>query len=501
MWIVVAAVTVVVVAAAVTAFVLLWPSARPEAAADRFVAAWQRNDIAGMRAVVAAPPADFAASVGQMRTDLGVTALSVRLGEIKVDGDTATAPYTARLTLKGVGEWSYNGRLPMAERDDVWRVTWSPSVLHPALKRGQRFALATKWPQRGGVLASDGTRLDTGATSGSIQQLVGVVGQVTADDLKRLGSPYKAGDTVGKGGIQQSQQARLAGRPTTTVQIVDGAKRPVSSAGQLPGRPGQNVKTSLDPRIQAVAARAITRQGSPASMVVLRPSTGDILAVVNQPGGFNRGLVGRYPPGSTFKVITAAALLGTGLKPTDVVGCPKTVNVGGRSFRNFENQKFGNIPFRVAFAKSCNTAIATQTQRRLDAERLTKTARDFGFGTALNPGLPALRGGFPGPRDGAELAAASFGQGRVTASPLTMAGVAAAVQNGTWRPPRLVVEPRSGKQAKTRRIDSGVAGSLRTLMSAVVTEGSAAEAGLPAGTIGKTGTAEFGSANPPETHA
>lgn len=484
----------------VGAFVLLRPSADPEDAALPFVAAWERGDAAAMRPYVASPPEDLVAQVDRMRSDLGIAVMSVRLGEFEIDGDTATAPFTSIVTLEGIGDWKYTGRLPMVKDNDRWKVKWSPSVLHPALKPGHRFAVATKWPRRGRILAADGSRLDT-ATSGSVQLLAGVVGQATAEDLKRLGFPYKPGDTVGKGGLQQSQEAHLAGRPTATIQIVDGAKRPVTSLGTIPGRPGRDVRTTLDPRIQQVAARAITRQGSPAAMVVVRPSTGDILAVVNQPGGFNRGLVGRYPPGSTFKVVTAAALLGTGLQPGDVVGCPKRANVGGRAFRNFENQQFGNIPFRVAFAKSCNTAIAIQTERRLDADRLAKTARQFGFGVPLSPGVPALRGGFPAPRDGAELAAASFGQGRVTASPLTMAGVAAAVQDGTWRPPRLVIDPSPGKQPKARALDPGVARSLRTLMSAVVTEGSAAAAGLPAGTIGKTGTAEFGNADPPETHA
>jgi cell division protein FtsI/penicillin-binding protein 2 len=492
----------VVVLIAAVAFVVLRSSARPEDTAAGYAAAWQRGDTSRMRAMLAGAPADFETQHTRMRSDLGITKTVLRLGEARTEDGTATVPFTARHTLKNVGDWSYNGKLTLVEREDTWRVNWSPAVLHPALKQGQRFRLSTRWPKRGTVLAANGTRLDGPAASGSIQQLVGVVGQATADDLKRLGAPYKAGDVVGKGGIQQSLQSRLAGRPTATVQIADTAsKRVLASVGQLPGKPGANVKTSLDMATQTAAARAIISQGNPASLVAIRPSTGEILAVVNQPGGFNRGLVGRYPPGSTFKVITAAALLGSGLQPGNTVGCPKTANVGGLSIKNFEDEAFGSIPFRTAFAKSCNTAFATQVEKRLNPQRLSKAARDFGFGEPLSLGVQAQRGGFPNPRDGAELAAASFGQGRVTASPLTMAGVAGAVRDGSWRPPYLVTDPKTTGRAKTHRLDPKVVGTLRTLMGAVVTEGTAAGRGLPAGTIGKTGTAEYGSANPPDTHA
>jgi cell division protein FtsI/penicillin-binding protein 2 len=100
---------------------------------------------------------------------------------------------------------------------------------------------------------------------------------------------------------------------------------------------------------------------------------------------------------------------------------------------------------------------------------------------------------------------AAFGQARVTVTPLQMAGVAAAVQSGTWRAPKLVDDEALGslevRQPAPRTLDPGVVSTLRDLMRQVVTSGTAAGAGLPDGVAGKTGTAEFGSGDKPPTHA
>jgi hypothetical protein len=468
-----------------------------DATAADFLSAWERNDYAAMTALTVAPPPDLAARLAAVRTGLGVTNSRFQLGQVH----GAHAPYTATLTLKGVGSWTYDGALTLAKRDRRWRVAWSAAAIHPKLREGQRLAIKTTWPKRGAIVDATGSRIDGPGVSGSVQQLAGLVGPATAADLKRLGSPYKKGDVVGHGGIQQQMERRLAGTPTATVEIVDQAGRPVAALRTLPGRPGATVRTSLDPRVQAAAARAITSQGKPASLVAIRPSTGQILAVANQPGGFSRALLGHYPPGSTFKVITAAALLADGLSPQDRVPCAKTANIGGREVRNFEHEEFGEIDFRTAFAKSCNTAFATQATRRLTKQQLVTAARQFGLNTPLNPGVPAARSSFPPPGDLVEFAAESFGQARVSVTPLSMAAVAAAVKAGGWRAPRLVVSPAVPGQARATALNPAVDANLRAMMTAVVTSGTAATAHLPAGTAGKTGTAEYGTGAKPPTHA
>jgi cell division protein FtsI/penicillin-binding protein 2 len=261
------------------------------------------------------------------------------------------------------------------------------------------------------------------------------------------------------------------------------------------------------------------------------------VAVVSTPvNGYNRAMLGRYPPGSTFKVVTAGALLAGGLRPGDPVDCPKEARVGGRRFGNFEDEVLGRISFASAFAHSCNTAFVQQAAKRLDGDELVEAAARFGFGLDPSPGIPAVTSSVPPPSDQAELAAEAFGQGRVTASPLQMALVAATVAEGRWRQPRLVSgeaeaagsgsgesesggsgsgESEAGGSDGSRSNDSGgvepakspdpldakVAGTLRTLMRQVVTEGTAAPARLPGRVGGKTGTAEFGSGDPLPTHA
>ncbi|MGH3391277.1 MAG: penicillin-binding transpeptidase domain-containing protein [Actinomadura sp.] len=491
--------TLLLAAGGAGAYWLLRTKGSPGETAAAFLAAWERGDTAAMGALVAVPPADLAARHQDMRTSLGITKATFTPGPSRRSGSAARVPYTATLGLKSGGTWSYTGELVVTDKDRRWQIAWTPATLHPKLREGQRFLLAATWPDRGTVLAADGSRMDIPGVSGSVQQLAGTLGPATADDLKRLGPPYKAGTQVGHGGIQQAMERRLAGVPQTSIQIVGADKRPVATIGRIAGRPGTEVRTSLDPKIQAAAARAITGQRKPAALVALRPSTGEILAAANQPGGWSRALMGQYPPGSTFKVVTAAALLRDGLGIGDRVNCTKTANIGGRSFRNFEGEEFGQIDFRTAFAHSCNTVFAGETIRRLDEQQLVRAAQDFGFGTPITPGIAAQRGRFPMPRDDAEFAAASFGQGRILVSPLNMAAVAAAVADGTWRSPRLVTG--NDDEARVRKLDPGVVAGLRTMMAAVVTEGTAKGARLPAGTAGKTGTAEYGSGAEPETHA
>jgi cell division protein FtsI/penicillin-binding protein 2 len=201
-------------------------------------------------------------------------------------------------------------------------------------------------------------------------------------------------------------------------------------------------------------------------------------------------------------VVTAGALLAGGLRPGDPVDCPREAKVGGRTFGNFEDEVLGRISFASAFAHSCNTAFVQQAAKRLDGDELVGAAAQFGFGLDPSPGVPAVTSRVPAPSDRADLAAESFGQGRVTASPLQMALVAATVSEGRWRQPRLVAGEDGTSQAEAPEpLDGKVAGTLRTLMRQVVTEGTAATANLPGKVGGKTGTAEFGTGDPLPTHA
>jgi cell division protein FtsI/penicillin-binding protein 2 len=588
--IVAVAAVVVLVAAGGGAWWLLRPRARPEPVAAAYLEAWGRKDWPAMQAQVAAPPADFAARHTDMLDKVRATEAGFAPGPATVTDDRAEVPFQARLQLRALGEWPYQGVLRLVRRDDRWRVDWSPATLHPDLAPGLRFQRTRTWPQRAPVLAADGSELagpgpvvtvsvvgervkDPAAVAkalvtyvdvsrevagkaladaerrpkqlvpvavlaeadyqavrehihpvpglsfqegvaretkgpASARMLIGSVDPVTADDLKRLGTPYQTGDLTGHGnGLEAAFERQLAGSPSGEVRLVDKDGAEAKVLHRFAGEDGKAVQTTLDPELQRAGELALASVGKPAALVAVKPSSGELLAVVNTPfNGYNRALLGRYPPGSTFKVVTAGALLSSGLRPADPVDCPKEASIGGRRFGNFEDEVLGRIPFSSAFAHSCNTAFVQQAIRRLDGDELVAAAGRFGFGVEPAPGIPAVTSRVPPPSDQADLAAEAFGQGRVTASPLQMAMVAATVVEGRWRQPRLVTagaetEGGGGGGEAPDPLDRQVAGTLRTLMRQVVTEGTAAPARLPGKVGGKTGTAEFGTGDPLPTHA
>jgi cell division protein FtsI/penicillin-binding protein 2 len=588
-WVIVAVVAAVVLGAAGGgAWWLLRARARPEPVAAAYLEAWGRKDWPAMQAQVAAPPADFAARHTDMLEELRATEASFAPGPATVTDDRAEVPFQARLRLRALGQWPYQGVLRLVRRGDRWRVDWSPGTLHPDLAPGLRFQRTRTWPERAPILAADGSELagpgpvvsvhvvgervkDPAAVTkalvtyvdvpaevarravadaerrpnqlvpvavlaeadyqavrehihpvpglsfeqgvgreyngpASSRTLLGSVGKVTADDLERLGAPYQTGDDTGHGaGLEATFERQLAGTPSGEVRLAgkDGAAAKVLH--RFAGEDGRPLETTIDPGVQRAAEQALASVGKPAALVAMRPSNGALLAVVNTPfNGYNRALLGRYPPGSTFKVVTAGALLSSGLRPSAPVECPKEASIGGRKFGNFEDEVLGRITFSSAFAHSCNTAFVQQAARRLDGDELLAAAARFGFGVDPAPGIPAVTSRVPPPSDQADLAAEAFGQGRVTASPLQMATVAATVADGRWRQPRLVSgdgKAGPGSVEAPDPLDAKVASTLRTLMRQVVTEGTAAPAGLPGEVGGKTGTAEFGTGDPLPTHA
>lgn len=495
---VVAVATVVVVAVASGAYFLLRTRGGPAQTARAFLSGWQRGDLAAMRLAADRPPADFERQYAALRSGLGVDRVEASLGRVTRDGDRATATFTAALSLP-MGTWRYQGLLRLRTTDRRWKVAWSPEAVHPDLHAGQHLRTTYRWLRRGVVLAADGTRLD--GTPTAAQRLIGYVGPATVRQAKHLGTPHRKGDMVGQVGIQQRFDKRLAGTPTTSISVADASGHVLRTVGGFAGRPGADVRTSLDPRIERAATAAVAGEAKPTSLVAIRPETGQVLAVVNKPGGYDRAMQGIYPPGSTFKVITSYALLRSGLSPSSMVDCPKVANVGGQKIHNSEGEELGSITFKDAFAQSCNTAFSLQTQKRLSPARLTGAASTFGFNQKIDPGVPSRAGSIPSPTSDAEMALAGFGQARDLANALTMAAVAAGVASGTWRPPTLVTEPRVKQHVRPNRLDPGITSELTDMMRAVVTSGTAKPAHLPPGTAGKTGTAEYGSGKKPPAHS
>lgn len=508
-WAAVAAAVAAVVLVGAGAFWLLGGDDGPKGTAEGFTAAWSRGDYAAMRDLTANAPADLTTRLAKQKDDLGAIAQKYTVASVgKAKGSEAGGAYSARLTLAGGQTWSYDGTLGFTKSGGKWKVDWAPTVLYPTLKEGQRLTAARAWPARGRIGYADGSSME-GSPSGSVQQIVGPVGPAADDVAKKLGTPYRKGDSVGVDGLNKQYEKRLAGTPALTVQIVGASGNPVTTIKRFGGKDGQPLDTTIDPKTQKAAGQALSSVDKPASLVALRPSTGEVLAIANKPGGLNRALLGHYPPGSTFKVVTAAALVAGGMDAGTPVPCPATINVGGRTFKNYQHESFGTIPLREAFAHSCNTTFAQLAVQKLGQQKLTAVAQQFGFNAPVVGGLPAVRAAFPAAKDDTAFAAEAFGQGEVLTSPLNMASVAGAAADGTWRTPRIVpaglasqaADAAGRKPEPPHKLDPAVKNALHSLMPAVVTEGTANGVDFPSGTAGKTGTAEFGGGDNPPTHA
>lgn len=331
--------------------------------------------------------------------------------------------------------------------------------------------------------------------------LVGSVGAITAEQLKALGPPYTPTSMVGRGGIEAAYEHQLAGAPSAAVLLIGPKGGTVSTLASHPPVPGRPVVTGIDPMVEKAAEAALGATSDPAAVVAIQPSTGQVLASVSHPtnSGFDLAFTGMVPPGSSFKIVTTDALLASGVKADASLNCPVTITEGGRTFKNVEGEVIGPEPFESAFARSCNTAFIGAASA-LTPSALPQAAARFGLGTPPQLGLPAYGGQVPTPTDASDQAASAIGQGRVEVSPLAMARVAATADSGVLRQPRLIVGSPDDT-APPQPMDPAIIATLHTFMAAVVATGTAAVAHLPAGVFGKTGTAEFGTANPPQTDA
>jgi penicillin-binding protein A len=294
---------------------------------------------------------------------------------------------------------------------------------------------------------------------------------------------------------------------------------------------GRDVRLTLDPKIQAAAAGALgARTGA---IVVLNPKNGDVLAMVSvptyDPGALgetgeallldptspllNRATQGKYPPGSTFKVVTAASALENRVIAADTrVTCPGEIVIDGFPISCSNTAGgVGTYPFSEAFFRSVN-AIFADVGVKLGWDRLQDTARRFGFESAVPFSLETARSDLHSAGSDETrtlLASTAFGQGELLATPLQMALVAAVIGNGG-----VLAEPHLGlgevssdgvlralEPPSSRRVVSAeVAAQIRDFMVAVVDNRQASGVDVPGVKVaGKTGTAETG--RPGVSHA
>jgi cell division protein FtsI/penicillin-binding protein 2 len=338
--------------------------------------------------------------------------------------------------------------------------------------------------------------------------LLGRVGDATAEVLADAvdddGEPlYAAGDQLGTSGLQRAYQAQLAGTPGFTVAVAStdpstqDAGRVVATVDPVPGAP---VQTPLVPALQNAADAAVAGQPLATHLVVVRPGTGEVLAVSsNQAANPGNALSGQFPPGSSMKTMTATALLSAGtLTPDTPVPCPGTTVVEGREFENEDQFDLGTVPLTEAFAESCNTTFIQQGLTLPD-DALAGAAASYGVGSDWHLPVGIFSGDVPADATGTTKAADQIGQGEVLMSPAQMALVAAGIASGTPAAPVEVVGADPAGPAPAGP-GAAVLDQLRPMMRQVVLTGTATGLADRGEVYGKTGTAEFGTSTPPESH-
>ncbi len=326
----------------------------------------------------------------------------------------------------------------------------------------------------------------------------------------------------GASGIEIGQNNNLSGNgePETLDELINQVSGPQA---------GNNVELTLDPEVQRVSYEGLAASNSGrGAIVAINPKNGEILSLVSYPSYdpneidenfpdlaedpdsplVNRATQGLYPPGSTFKVITAAAALEAGLDPSEEFRDTGTYETPGYTVYNYKAKKYGNVTFAEALANSINAVFARIAYEYVGGPALGQTAEEFGFGDTYEdfplPVRPSSLGDLP-PDQWAQglIAQIAFGQGPAVSNPFEMALIAAAIANdGTMMEPRLVREVRSPDGAivdkptpsvRNQAIPQETARAVNDMMQLSVTDVEL-DAQIPGIKVaGKTGTAETGS--------
>ncbi|WP_338897792.1 penicillin-binding transpeptidase domain-containing protein [Streptomyces sp. TG1A-60] len=464
-------------------------------AATAFLTAWQKGTAAEAAAATDDPAAARAALTGFTK-DAHITDVTLTRG--KRAGDEVTFSVKGTVSYKGTDKpLTYTSALTVvrAEKDGEPVVGWRPSVVHPDLDEGDRLVTGEAGTPPVKALDRDGGELTT--------EKYASLGSVLDGLREKYGK--KAG---GKAGVElrivradpakdeADEKSTASGKPAEDEKSAGSEQEEKAADKTLlelsEGTPGE-LKTTLDPSLQAAAEEQV-KATKRASVVVMRPSTGEILAAANS-GSFNVAFQGSLAPGSTMKIVSSALLIDKGLASADKVHpCPKYSSYGGWKFRNDDKFEIENGTFKASFARSCNTAFISQA-KELDDNSLTLEAQQV-FGLGLNNwaiGVSSFDGSVPVQSD-APMAASLIGQGGVRMNPLNMASVVSTAKTGVFKQPYLVPASVDGRTLATapRPMSSTVRSQLRELLRYTAAAGTAAEAmaGLGPDYGAKTGSAE-----------
>ncbi|MFE1439393.1 penicillin-binding transpeptidase domain-containing protein [Streptomyces sp. NPDC058739] len=443
-------------------------------ASQRFLTAWQQGRVPAAAAATDDATAATALLTGYTK-DARVKDVTLTPGARQGD----KVPFTVKGTVTHgtvSKPLTYASALTVVRNkaDGKPRVRWDSAVVHPDLK--------------------DGDRLVTGAAgTPPIKALDREGGELSAKEYPSLtpvldGLREKYGKKAGGTAGIELRVVRGKASKTSDAQLSDKTVLELSE-----GTPG-TVKTTLSPALQAQAEKQVAARKR-ASVVLLRPSTGEILAVANSSPGFNTAFQGSLAPGSTMKVVTASMLFEKRLASADKKHpCPKFFTYGHWKFQNDDKFEIKDGTFKASFARSCNTAFISQAPKLKDSDLTTQAQQVFGLGMDnWAVGVPTFDGAVP-VQSQAQMAASLIGQGGVRMNPLNMASVSATIQSGTFRQPYLVAPAVDGRTLATapRRLSAGALAQVRDVMSYTAAYGTAAEAmqGVTGSVGAKTGSAE-----------
>jgi cell division protein FtsI/penicillin-binding protein 2 len=524
----------------------------PEPIAEKFFAALASGDTAAA-AELSDKPADARATLNEAWAGLQALRLDAQILGSKYAEDTGSVTYRYTWHLPKNRTWTYDGQLNMVRDEGRWEVRWSATGLHPRLGEHQTFALRADAPGRASVNERGGTNvlvpgnlyhytLDATSAGGALMLTARAVVDAlrpfdnTLDPQRLAEQASSSKDPLSLITLRQSDHDRVAGAigalpgvvvtpqaellPTddsfapdivsqvknSVVDELDGDAgwrvvsvnqngADVDVLNEVPGAPAPSVTISLDRSVQLAAQNAVNTTGKKAMIVVIKPSTGEILAVAQNAAADSEGplaTTGLYPPGSTFKIITAGAALDRDMAtPNTLLACPGVMDIGHRTIPNYGGFDLGTVPMSRAFASSCNTTFA-ELASRMPPRALTMAAAQYGIGPDYRiEGINTVSGSVPPTVNMAERTEDGFGQGKVLVSPFGMALAAATVAAGKTPVPQLIEGRQTVITGDSAPITPKMLDGLRPMMRLVVTNGTAKDLDGSGDVRGKTGEAEF----------
>ncbi|MFI6440943.1 penicillin-binding transpeptidase domain-containing protein [Streptomyces sp. NPDC050759] len=434
-----------------------------------FFAAWEKGD--------AASAAAFTNNNTAAEVLLAAYGADAHIGDVQITpgkATGATVPYSVKATVSYDGKskpLAYESKLTVVRGVTTGKalVDWQPSLVYPKLQRDDRLV--------------------TGESANPAIEAVDRNGKVlTKEKYPSLGPVLDA--------LREKYGTEAGGTPGIELVIKHPDQTPDTSLLTLAEGKAGKLETTISASAQAAAEKAVKLYGQ-SSVVAVKPSTGEVLAVANnRTDAFNAAFEGTKAPGSTMKIITAAMLIDNGV--TSMNGpapCTPDAVWQGQTFTNLKGMEPNeNASLANSFMRSCNTAfIKLIDEKPLTDESLTQEAQNrFGIGEDWKTGIVSFDGKVPAV-SGPDRAANAIGQGQVQMNPLNMASVTATAITGAFRQPYLVSPKLDSRELATAKgLPYNTASQLKQMMRLTATQGTAAKAmaGLGGDIGAKTGSAE-----------